>query len=310
MCLIALAIDQSRRFPLVVAANRDEFFARPAARLGWWTPHAGGPAVLAGRDLEAGGTWLGLTAQGRLAMVTNVRDPSRQDPSAPSRGQIVPQWLSGSEPTDRFWMRTALLGYNGFNLIAADFKRGECFWASNLEAHPKRLERGIYGVSNASLDTAWPKTNALKASIRLALSAAASLDALSASLFTALTDRRVAEDIDLPATGVPLELERQLSAAFIRAPERQYGTRCSTLVISERVGRGLVTHVMERSYTASGAVSLLRQAALKGWPPRYGDDPDAAPVEQAVVSDAPRTRVRSLLKPAAAPRRRVHAAAR
>lgn len=302
MCLIALAIDQSRRFPLVVAANRDEFFARPAARLGWWTPHEGSPAILAGRDLEAGGTWLGLTAQGRLAMVTNVRDPARVDPAAPSRGQIVAQWLSDSEPTDRFWMRTALLGYNGFNLIAADFKRGECFWASNLGPHPKRLERGLYGVSNASLDTAWPKTNALKSGIRRALSAADSLDALSTALFTALADRRVAEDVDLPATGVPLELERQLSAAFIRAPERQYGTRCSTLVISERVGRGLVTHVMERSYTVSGAVSLLRQATLKGWPPRYGDDSDAAPVEQAVVSDAPRTRVRSLLKPAS-PRR-------
>ncbi|MDO9236020.1 MAG: NRDE family protein [Aquabacterium sp.] len=308
MCLIALAIDQSRRFPLVIAANRDEFFARPAARLGWWTPDAGGPAVLAGRDLEAGGTWLGLTAQGRLAMVTNVRNPSRVDPAAPSRGQIVPQWLSGREPTDRFWMRTALLGYNGFNLIAADFKRGECFWASNLDAHPKRLERGTYGVSNAALDTAWPKTNALKSRVREALSSADSVDALSTALFAALTDRRIADDANLPSTGVPLELERELSAAFIRAPERQYGTRCSTLVISERVGRGLITHVMERSYTASGAVSLLRQAALKGWPPRYSDDADTEPVEQAVVSDAPRTRVRSLLKPAVAPRRSAKAA--
>ncbi|MFM9917487.1 MAG: NRDE family protein [Rhizobacter sp.] len=303
MCLIALAIDQSRRFPLVVAANRDEFFARPAARLGWWTPVEGGPAVLAGRDLEAGGTWLGLTAQGRLAMVTNVRNPARVDPAAPSRGQIVPQWLSGREPTDRFWMRTALLGYNGFNLIAADFKRGECFWASNLDAHPRRLERGVFGVSNASLDTAWPKTNALKSRVRDALSLADSVDALSTALFAALTDRRIADDADLPATGVPLELERELSAAFIRAPERQYGTRCSTLVISERVGRGLVTHVMERSYTATGAVSLLRQSTLAGWPPRYSDDADVKPVEQSIVSDAPRTRVRSLLKPPTATRR-------
>ena len=302
MCLIALAIDQSRRFPLVVAANRDEFYARPAARLGWWTPHESGPAILAGRDLEAGGTWLGLTASGRLAMVTNVRGITRMDPAAPSRGQIVPQWLSGNEPTDRFWMRTALLGYNGFNLIAADFKRGECFWASNLGAYPKRLERGTYGVSNASLDTPWPKTNALKAGLRQALSLADSVDALSTAVFGALANRRIADDVELPSTGVPIELELQLSAAFIRAPQRQYGTRCSTLVISERVGRGLVTHVMERSYTATGAVSLLRQATLKGWPPRYSDEADAAPVEQADVSDAPRTRVRSLLKPAA-PRR-------
>ena len=95
MCLIAMAIDQSRQFPLVIAANRDEYFARPAARLGWWTPEGGGPAVLAGRDLQQGGTWLGLTAAGRLAMVTNVRDSRRADPEAPSRGLIVPRWLSG-----------------------------------------------------------------------------------------------------------------------------------------------------------------------------------------------------------------------
>ena len=94
MCLIGLAIDQSRRFPLVIAANRDEYFARPSARLGWWTPEGGGPAILGGRDLAAGGTWLGLTAAGRLAMITNVRDPSRVDLQAPSRGLIVPRWLS------------------------------------------------------------------------------------------------------------------------------------------------------------------------------------------------------------------------
>lgn len=303
MCLIALAIDQSRRFPLVVAANRDEYFHRPSARLAWWTPEDGGPSILGGRDLEAGGTWLGLTAQGRMAMVTNVRDPSRADPEAPSRGQIVPQWLRGTEPTDRFWMRTALSGYNGFNLVAADFQRGECFWASNLRAHPRRLERGIYGVSNAALDTAWPKTRALKQRLRLALDTADSVDALAAALFVALGDRQIATDTELPATGVPLELERALSAAFIRMPERGYGTRCSTLVISERVGRHLVTHVMERNYAASGTIALLRQATLKHWPPRYSDEAPARPVEPGAVSEAPRTRVRSLLKPAATPRR-------
>jgi uncharacterized protein with NRDE domain len=308
MCLIALAIDQSRRFPLVVAANRDEFFNRPAARLAWWTPDAGGPAILGGRDLEAGGTWLGLNAQGRLAMLTNVRDPSRIDPEAPSRGQIVPQWLSGTEPTDRFWMRTAMSGYNGFNLIAADFKRGECFWASSHSAHPVRLDRGTYGVSNASLDTPWPKTRTLKQRLRLALDEADSLEALAGHLFSALGDRQTAADADLPATGVPIELERALSAAFIRTPERQYGTRCSTLMISQRVGRSLVTHVMERSYAASGAVALLRQATVAHWPPRYSDKGFSPPVERAAVSDGARTRVRSLLKPASPHRSTRHAA--
>jgi len=245
-----------------------------------------------------------------------VRDPSRADPQAPSRGLIVPQWLAGQEATDRFWARTMLSGYNGFNLIAADFKRGECFWGSSLSAGPRRLERGVFGVSNALLDSSWPKTNRLKASLARSLSAAGSLDGLVSDLFAALADRGLADDADLPSTGVPLEVERQLSPAFIRTPDNSYGTRCSTLVISERVGRGLITHVLERSYTAAGAVSLLRQATLKCWPPRYTDAPDALPVAEAEVTESPgdddtaphpalpkRTRVRSLLKPAATPRR-------
>ena len=137
MCLIALAIDQDRRFPLVIAANRDEFFNRPASRLAWWTPDSGGPAILGGRDMQAGGTWLGMTTLGRLAMLTNVREPHLPpDPQAPSRGRIVPEWLTGAEPPDRFWMRTALSGHNGFNLVMADFKLGCCFWASNRSQLP------------------------------------------------------------------------------------------------------------------------------------------------------------------------------
>ena len=319
MCLVALAIDQSRRFPLVVAANRDEFFKRPAARLAWWTPDSGGPAILSGRDLEAGGTWMGLTAEGRLALVTNVRDPNRNDPGAPSRGRIVPDWLAGNERTDRFWMRTALSGYNGFNLVAADFRRGECFWASNDGAYPSRLERGIHGISNASLDTPWPKVQTLKARLEQALSVSDSTDALALRLFEALADRTEAQDADLPETGIPLEMERKLSAAFIRTPDMSYGTRCSTLIIAERVNRHLVTHVLERTFSANGGVALLRRSSLKHWPPRYVEDAPYTPSEQGPVSEtlleadampeapAKRARVRSLLKPDAPKRRRAAA---
>jgi uncharacterized protein with NRDE domain len=314
MCLVSIAIDQDRRFPLVVAANRDEFFKRPAARLAWWSPETGGPAILAGRDLEAGGTWLGLTAEGRFALLTNVRDPSRNDPAAPSRGRIVPEWLAARESVDRFWMRTALSGYNGFNLVAADFRRGECFWASNDGSHPVRLERGLYGLSNASLNTPWPKVEALKARMNSALTSAASVDALSRMLFDALADRIEAPDNALPETGVPIDWERRLSAAFIRSPDLSYGTRCSTLVIAERVNRHLVTHVFERTFSANGTVALMRRAMLKNWPPRYQED--TAPSEQGPVSeldlsgdasaDVPvkRARVRSLLKPDVIKRRR------
>ena len=323
MCLVALAIDQSRRFPLVVASNRDEYFKRPAARLAWWTPHAGDPAVLSGRDLESGGTWLGLTTQGRLALVTNVRGGMAIDASAPTRGRIVTDWLAAREPTPNFWMRTALSGHNGFNLIAADFQRGECFWATNTGAHPARLERGVYGLSNGGLDAPWPKVRVLKEKLRSAMDAAPSVDELAAQLFAALGDRTLAADDQLPQTGIPIDWERQLSAAFIRTPDQAYGTRCSTLIITERVGRQPVTHVFERSFNANGGVALLRRSTLRNWPPRYTDSEPQVPAEQAVVSESEvaavepelgmplkRTRVRSLLKPVEGSRRKRAAIAR
>jgi uncharacterized protein with NRDE domain len=122
MCLTALALDASRQFPLVVAANSDEFFARAAHRLAWWTPEGSAHPVLAGRDVQAGGTWMGLTAQGRLALVTNIRRPHTPDGQAPTRGRIVPAWLRGDLPAERFWPRVALAGHEPYNLIAADFR--------------------------------------------------------------------------------------------------------------------------------------------------------------------------------------------
>jgi uncharacterized protein with NRDE domain len=321
MCLVTLAIDQSRRFPLVIAGNRDEFFKRPATRLGWWSPGEGLPDILSGRDLEAGGTWMGLTAQGRLAFVTNVRDPLHIDPQAPSRGEIVTRWLAGDMTTDRFWMRTALSGYNGFNLVAADFLRGECFWGSNQHGHPQRLERGLFGLSNASLDTDWPKVATLKSRMQEALDDSDSVDVLAHRLFESLADRGLAPDERLPTTGVSKDWERMLSAAFIRTPDGTYGTRCSTLVITERVNKRLVTHVLERTFSPTGGMALLRRSTLKNWPPRYSETAPtevSEPAEQEAVVDselaategsvalpaARKTRVRSLLKPELSRRKR------
>ncbi len=312
MCLVALAIDENRRFPLVIATNRDEFFDRPAARMGWWTPAEGGPEILAGRDLLAGGTWLGLTGSGRLALVTNVRRPVEPDLAAPSRGGIVPHWLRTELRPDQFWMHTSLSGYAPFNLIAADFRRGDCFWASNDHAIPRRIERGIFGLSNAALDTPWPKVTRLKARLGEALKTADSVDSLSSQLFTALADRDVAPDDQLPSTGIGRDRERLLSSAFIRTPEGGYGTRCSTIIITEKSKRQLVTHVFERTFTAGPGLALLRRTVLKDWPPRYADRSHQQ-VETSVVAEteidgshAPalempiqvkKTRVRSLLKP-------------
>lgn len=269
MCLVAVALDQSSRFPFVLVANRDEFYDRPAARMAWWEPEAGGPAVLGGRDLHAGGTWLGLTAQGRLGLVTNIRDPENMDPQAPSRGQIVPQWLKGDMPMSTLWPRLAMSGYNGFNMLALDFAQGECFWINNRKLYPERLQRGVFGLSNAALNTPWPKVQQLKARLKQAVGASADADTLSNRLFEALADPAPAPDHQLPSTGVSLEWERLLSSAFIRSANGQYGTRCSTLVITERVNKRLVTHVLERTFTAQPGMALLRRVTLRNWPPRH-----------------------------------------
>ena len=266
MCLIGLALEQCRRFPLVVAANRDEFFARPATALQWWKPRDEGPLILAGRDLQGGGTWMGLTAQGRLAMLTNVRGRGPNDATAPSRGGIVTDWLMAREPDDQFWGRITHAGYNGFNLIAADFARGECFWAANDQALPQRLEGGLYGLSNAALDTPWPKVQALKAHLHTALQEARSGYALAGRLFAALADRGIAADTELPHTGVPLAWERRLSAAFIGAPDQRYGTRCSTVIITERgESDATLTHVIEHSFDAAGVLVMQRRFGLENW---------------------------------------------
>jgi uncharacterized protein with NRDE domain len=267
MCLIALSIGLSERFPLVVAANRDEFFERPAAPLGWW----GVPPILAGRDLQAGGTWLGLSAAGRIAMLTNIRRPGSQREQAPSRGAIVPMWLQTEQLADSFCAQLAEAGYNPFNCIAADLARGECFHASSEHPAPQHLAAGQYGVSNALLDTPWPKVLRLKArlhdALALASAHAGSTQELAASMLAALADHEQVPVHQLPDTGVGAEWERLLSPAFIHAPQRGYGTRCSTVLITERVNGRAITHLIEQGFTPQGAAAERRELRLEDWPP-------------------------------------------
>ncbi|MFN6993169.1 MAG: NRDE family protein [Aquincola tertiaricarbonis] len=270
MCLAALSIGQHRRHVFVLAANRDEYYHRPAARLAWWLPEDGGPAVLGGRDLQAGGSWCALSAAGRLALVTNVRRPGHFDPRAPSRGEIVAHWLRGSEASSRFWVQVGLAGYNPFNLIAIDFTTDERFWCGD-EAAARRLDGGLYGLSNAQLDTPWPKVLALKQAMRSALASSRSVQGLAERLFEALASRQPWPDADLPRTGIPIERERALSPAWVQlngpTPDLLYGTRCSTLVIVEQQAEQRVTHVLERSFRPDGSVQAQRHATLPDWPP-------------------------------------------
>ncbi len=236
MCLIALAWQAHAAYPLIVAGNRDEFFARPAASAHWWSDGD----RLAGRDLRAGGTWMGVSRGGRFAALTNHRDPSSQRDDAPSRGELVGDFLSSSRPPVETLRRIGESSrrFNGFNLLAADWRADPAgLWVvSNRDPSPVRtVEPGVHGLSNALLDTAWPKVEHATRALRDAIDANDGLEPLIAELFTMLADRGIADDARLPATGVPLDVERALSASFIRMPG--YGTRASTVLVVDRTGR-------------------------------------------------------------------------
>jgi uncharacterized protein with NRDE domain len=221
MCLILVAWQAHPRFPLVVAANRDEFFARGTAAAGFW---AEDPRILAGRDLEAGGTWMGVTRSGRFAALTNFRDPAQMRKDAPSRGALVSGFLAGTESPRRYLERMADHGRrcNGYNLLVGD---GESlWWSSNISGQAQALEPGVHGVSNHLLNSPWPKVGAGKTALAKALDALPNEE----GLFELLRDDGVHPDEMLPRTGVSLEWERLLSAAFVRSPD--YGTRSSTVL--------------------------------------------------------------------------------
>lgn len=259
MCLAAFALNAHPRYPLVIAANRDELFARAAAPMAWWADR---PDVLAGRDLSAGGTWFGLTRAGRLALLTNVREPGRQNAEAPSRGALVVDWLNSSGSAAAF-ARQLAGGYNGFNLVTADLACEAWHWISNRAPSPLALRTGIHTLSNAALDTPWPKTVGLRIDMAEALEQAADADDLTERLLAALADPRPAPDTSLPDTGVGLQRERLLSPRFICMPDAGYGTRCSTVLVREASGK---TRVVERSVTPEGHWLAPVSHALDRWP--------------------------------------------
>ena len=242
MCLVALAWNAHPRWRLLLAGNRDEFHGRPTAALAAW---AEVPGVLAGRDLQSGGTWAGVDQQGRMAVVTNVRDPAIQVPGAPSRGHLAAGFLGSPDGADHraAGLLTAAEGFAPFNLVLADAVA--CEYVSNYPI-PRRiaLAPGLHAVSNGDLDEPWPKTMALKE--RLAAWVASGEDDV-APLWHALSDETRAPDTRLPDTGVGRDLERMLSSAFIR--DARYGTRASTLIAIDHGGHGWIS---ERRFGPEG----------------------------------------------------------
>lgn len=249
MCLLVLAWRCHPLYRAVVAANRDEYHARPAAPLAPWRDLAG---VTGGRDLQANGAWFAADTRGRFGIVTNFREFGRRRTSAPSRGGLIPAFLGGDAgPGESLRaLETAAPDYAGFNLLLAD---GESLWYASNRADPfaRELPPGIYGLSNEFLDTPWPKLVRVRSRFTQLLGSpkAASVDVLSEGLLELLADRETAPPEGLPAGDLSPEWARKLSAPFVLDPG--YGTRCSTILT---IGLG-ETRMTERRFDADGRMS-------------------------------------------------------
>ena len=229
MCLIFIALKDHSNYKLVVAANRDEFYSRRTAPAAVWDDH---PEIIGGRDLEAKGTWLGMTKAGKLCMVTNFRDLKNLKSQAPSRGKLVTDFLSGKTDTEEYLSRVEAKAdqYNGFSLIAGTVDA--LYYFSNYRSGIILLNSGLFGLSNHLLETPWPKVEKGKKEIqRLLKEPTISAD----QLFKVLSDETISPDDQLPDTGVGLDRERSLSPAFIKSPG--YGTRSSTVILVDYENR-------------------------------------------------------------------------
>lgn len=260
MCIAYLSLGVNPDWPVFIAANRDEFHERPSLAARPW-PEA--PHVIAGRDLSAGGTWLGLSRGRRWALLTNFRNPARQQNGLVTRGRLVSDFLLGDMPADEYtkYIYSTADQYNGFNLMVG---QGLHAWYVGNHAActgPVPLGPGRYALSNHALDTPWPKVERLRNRLDALVPAADEL--VLEPVYEILRDGVQPADELLPRTGVPLEVERMLSSIFIVSPD--YGTRCSTIIALNAQGNGVFS---ETSYDASGTPRERHD-----WPVRPGETP-------------------------------------
>ena len=244
MCILFIAVNQHDDYPLIIAANRDEFHARPTASSEYWQTQ---PELLAGKDLKAGGTWMGVTRNGKVAALTNVRDPKTLRDDARSRGELATQFLLGND--DHFTVAARLQAsradYNGYNFLYGDWHNLHVY--NNHLNETRHLSDGVHGLSNASLNAPWPKvTQGMR---ELTEYCQNGHDIEEEALFSILACDKKAEDHSLPNTGVPYEWEKQLSSIFIQGED--YGTRCSTLLLVDKQRKVSWT---ERSFSPAGEV--------------------------------------------------------
>ena len=225
MCLIAFAWNAYPDHRLIVAANRDEWHDRPAAPAAWWNDH---PQILAGRDLKAGGTWMGISRSGRFAALTNFRDPSDRKSDAPSRGDLVSNFLRGSDRAHAYLLalREDASRYQGFSLLAGE---GDALlYFSSRSGEIREVPAGVHALSNHTLNEPWPKVEKARSALEAALGAKMPEEARNMAIYAFLSNAAIAPDEALPDTGVGQEWERVLSPALIVT--EKYGTRCSTIL--------------------------------------------------------------------------------
>jgi uncharacterized protein with NRDE domain len=234
MCTVFVAIKKSPVYPFILMANRDEFLTRPASRMSWWT---GEKPILAGKDLEAGGTWLGLTESGSIAIVTNVRDMRDIRDDVRSRGDLVTDFLKSKKPAEIFRSDLHSSGseYNGYNLLFGNMET--LYFKSNKAQEQQILKSGIHGLSNAQLDTPWPKVSEGKTYLQNMFTAGKEQirpEILLDELTSYMQNEKV-YSANLPDTGIGEEWERGLSALYINA--ENYGTRVTTVILKDADGR-------------------------------------------------------------------------
>ncbi len=239
MCLITFAYEAHPEYKLILAANRDEFYARPTRKAQFWNQE-NHPKILAGKDLEAGGTWMGINTSGKWAALTNYRDPSLVINDPVSRGELVLNFLTGENPAKKYLQKTSRgkSHYNGFNLLLAD--ENGLFHYSNVNDTTTEIEPGIHGVSNALLDTSWPKLDRAKKDLAEVIQQG-NFDL--EQLFELLRNDHKPPETQLPDTGIPKEWEKAVSSVFIKT--ENYGTRCSTLLLIDNENKATF---VERRY--------------------------------------------------------------
>ena len=227
MCLILFLYDTHPDYRLILAANRDEFYDRPTDPISFWEDS---PGVLAGRDLKGKGTWLGTTKNGRVAAITNFREPALFNPDAPSRGLLISDYLTGTKTPEIYLKHIKTIGhrYNGFNLLLGD--SNGLYYYSNRMDKIKELKPGLYGLSNHLLDTPWPKVEKGKTAFKKLIAGEKRIN--TEDIFSLLADRTFALDDRLPDTGIGLKWEKILSSLFITSDI--YGTRSSSIVLIDR----------------------------------------------------------------------------